>query len=133
MFLGQALPRFEAVVWAARSLQDMSTPSRLPNEVQALTSTLLWIQDPSENRRRAAFDAAELAATTSPERLCAMAAFYSGGSITDETAQPTPAPKDLTGRLSSGAVLIASARSADAAALDKALRLGEALASGNDV
>src|SRR6185312_10407306 len=81
-FLALALPRLEAVAWAARTVRDTkkSVEAR-PHEVRALRSALLWVSDPRENRRRAAWEAAQECAPASAERLVAMGAFCSGGSI----------------------------------------------------
>lgn len=133
MFLGQALPRFEAVSWAARSVRELSRPDLPPADADALKATFLWLQDPSENRRRAAFEAASAAGDVAPQRLCALAAFFSGGSMAPDNLQPVPAPKDTAGKFAAGAVISAAARSGDPAkALDAALKLGEALAGGSD-
>jgi hypothetical protein len=131
-FLGQALPRLEAVAWGARSVRDIR--EGLPTgsaEAAALKAALLWVQDPSESRRRACFEAAMAADGASAEALAAMAAFYSGGSVAPPDNPPVPAPKDAAGRFASGAVLVAAAGAPDmAAALARALDAGEALASG---
>src|ERR1700761_4149985 len=61
-FLGMALPRHETVAWAARSVRDLSEDRERPRaDSDALKAALLWVQDPSEPRRRAAFEAAKLA------------------------------------------------------------------------
>jgi len=107
-FLGLALPRWEAVAWAARAVRDQRADAqRKPAEVEALKRALLWVQDPSEARRRAAFDAAEAAPTTSPERLAALAAYFSGGPVTPNDCEPIQAPHHAAGKLAAGAVLAA--------------------------
>src|ERR1700722_7971492 len=48
-FLGLALPRHETVVWAARSVRDISEGrDRSRADADALKAALLWVQDPSE-------------------------------------------------------------------------------------
>lgn len=133
-FLGQALPRWEAVAWAARAVRDVGAgKDRAPAEASALNAALLWVQDPTENRRRSAFDAAEAADATSPERLAALAAFYSGGSIAPPDCEPLPAPKEAAGRFAAGAVLVAALSAPGGpAALAACLDSGAALASGAD-
>ncbi len=133
MFLGQALPRFEVVRWAAQSVRDLSPPDTPPPDADALKAAFLWLQDPSENRRRAAFEAASVADDQSPQRLCALAVFFSGGSLVPENLQPVLAPKETAGKFAAGAVLSAAARSPDRRqALDAAFVLGEAFASGSE-
>ncbi|MFL5297562.1 MAG: DUF6931 family protein [Phenylobacterium sp.] len=133
MFLGQALPRFEVVTWAARSVRDLSPPQPPPADADALKAAFLWLQDPSENRRRAAFEAASAADTVAPQRLCALAVFFSGGSLAPENLEPVLAPKETAGKFAAAAVIsAASASGKPAEALDAALKLGEALAVGSD-
>ncbi len=133
MFLGQALPRFEAVTWAVRSVRDLVAPDAARGDADALKSAFLWLQDPTENRRRAAFDAASTPGDTSPQRLCALAVYFSGGSLAPDNLQPVLPPKDAAGKFAAGAVLSAAAASERRVeALNAALDLGEALASGSE-
>ncbi len=131
-FLGQALPRLEAVGWAARVVRDLlpETLERDRPETKALRAALLWLGDPTESRRRAAYEAAEASDPASPEALAALAAFFSGGSIAPEDATPLPAPRDAAGRFASGAVMLAAARRSDMAeSLKKALDAGADIAA----
>lgn len=129
-FLSQALPRWEAVAWAARSVRDLGSPAD-EADARALKAALLWVQDPSEERRRAAQEAAEGAEPDSPARLAALAAFYSGGSIAPADADVLPAPRDAAGRFAAGAILTAAARADDMdAALASSLGAGAAIAAG---
>jgi hypothetical protein len=133
LFLGQALPRFEAVAWAARAVRDLSAADVPEPDAKALKAALLWLQDPSETRRRAAFDAATEAGGVSPQRLCAMAVFFSGGSMAPAEREPLLPPKDTAGTFAAGAVLTAVARSPGREkSLREALALGDALASGRE-
>ncbi len=129
-FLSMALPRHETVAWAARSVRDLSEDRERPRaDVDALRAALLWVQDPSEPRRRAAFDAAQLANSTCAERLAALAVFLSGGSLAPENVQPVPAPPDIAGRIGAGAILVAAAHRPDrVAAINRALDEGDAIA-----
>jgi hypothetical protein len=130
-FLAQALPRWEAVAWAARSVRDLDPPGQAA-DAAALKAALLWVQDPTEARRRAAESAAEASAPDSPARLAALAAFFSGGSVAPDDAEPLPAPRDAAGKLAAGAILVASARSPDMdAALQACLSAGAEIASGS--
>lgn len=132
LFLGQALPRFEAVAWAARTVQDLSPTSGV-EDAEALKATLLWLQEPSDGRRRAASEIAEHSRGASPQRMCALAVFYSGGSITSTDVEPVLPPKDVAGAFASGAVLTAAAESGrHTESLRSALVLGDALASGRE-
>ena len=134
-YLGQALPRFEAVAWATRAVQtlreDAAGSSQRGAEADALKAALLWVQDPSEMRRRAAFAASEKCRSDSAERMAALAAYFSGGSIAPEDCPPVPAQRDTAGRFAAGAVLTAAASTPDLmASLDTCLKAGDALAAG---
>jgi uncharacterized protein DUF6931 len=129
-FLGMALPRHETVAWAARSVRDLSEDRERPRaDSDALKAALLWVQDPSEPRRRAAFEAAKLADHACAERLAAMAVFLSGGSLAPENVQPVPAPNDVAGKIGAGAILVAASKRDDrVAAINRALDGGDAIA-----
>ena len=133
-FLGLALPRWDAVAWAARAVRDLrSGAERKPAEVEALKRALLWVQDPTEPRRRAVFEAAEAAPTSSPERLAALAAFFSGGTVTPPDCQPIQAPHDAAGKLAAGAVIAAVFSGPEPLrALENHLNEGVAMAQAGD-
>lgn len=129
-FLGQALPRLEVVAWAARTVRDShpQAPSSQP-EARALRAALLFVQDPSEARRRAAYDAAQACDPAGPEALAALAAFFSGGSITPPECPPVPAPRLAAGRFAAAAVKTAVFGGENVReALDRSLDLGAELA-----
>lgn len=129
-YLGHALPRYEAVAWAAHMIR--TTPSRDPAhplDRQALDRTLQWVEEPTDDYRRAAHQAAEAAVRESPERLLAMAAFTSGGSIAPPDLPPVNPPQEVCGRIAAAAVLVAAHRSGDSAkAIAAALDAGERVA-----
>lgn len=129
-FLGMALPRLEAVVWTARTVRDLSEGRDRPKaDSDALKASLLWVQDPSDARRRAAFEAANAAGAGSPERLAAMAVFLSGGSLAPDNVQPVPPPNDVVGRIGAGAILVAAGQLPDrVGALNRSLDEGDAIA-----
>lgn len=128
-FLGQALPRLEAVAWAARTVRDLAAPGP-GDEAEALKAALLWVQDPSEARRRAAAAAAERCDPAAAARMAALAAFYAGGSVAPPDCDPLPAPRDAAGRFAAGAVMLACAGQADMdTALAACLAAGERLAA----
>ena len=129
-FLAGALPRLEAVAWAARTVRDVHPPA--PNTkpaARALRAALFYVQDPTDTRRRAAFEAAEACVPRGPEAMAAYAAFFSAGSLGPPGQQPVPAPKDASGRLAAAAVKSATfGVDRTGAALDRALDAGEQLA-----
>jgi len=133
LFLGQALPRYEVVAWATQVVRQLTPAAVSLQDADALKAALLWLQDPSETRRRAAFKAASEASVASPQRMCAMAVFFSGGSMALDTVEPLPPPKDTAGTFAAGAVLTAASHGARRReALREALALGDAYASGRE-
>lgn len=129
MFLGLALPRHETVAWAARAVRDLPNPEGRREDAEALKAALLWVQDPSETRRRAAFDAGQAASDQSAEQMAAFAAFFSGGSMAPEGYEPIQPPMDSAGTFAGGAVVIAAVRTGDMeTALIKSLDAGDRIA-----
>lgn len=131
-FMGLALPRYEAVAWAVRAVRDIRDPEdRSSPEADALKAALLWVSDPTDQRRRAAAAAADKARSDSPERLAALAVFASGGSMAPAEYDPVPAPRELAGLLAGGAVCLAAHGAKDAkAAFALALDAGARMAAG---
>jgi len=125
LFLGQALPRFEAIEWAAWAVQRFPSP----RDGDAMTAVVRWLRDPSDAFRRAAYLASEPIREPTAGRLCALAVFTSGGSLALPDARPFPAPKDAAGRFAAAAVLVAASYApASRQALDEALDFGSGLA-----
>lgn len=129
-YLGHALPRLEAIAWAARIVADTAAsdpPS--PRARHALDVALRWLEEPTEAHRRAASDAAEAISRPVAERLLASAVFFSGGSIAAANASPVIPPDHVAARYAVGAISEAARRATDpGAALDSALALGERIA-----
>ena len=130
-YIGHALPRFEAVAWAAHLLHDWSRTLELGvAEQQALDSVQRWVGEQTEEYRRAAHEAGEKAARHSPEQLLAWAVFMSGGSISEPDLPAVQPPQHVCGRLAASAVLLAANRTADPnAALAAACDAGERVAA----
>lgn len=130
-FLGHALPRFEALAWAARVLDEQAASTPLTRaDRQALEHSLRWLGEPTDAARRAAMDAADAAGERAPERMLATAVFFSGGSISAPDLPPVMPAPELAGRLAAVAVTLAAARAGDGVAvLDRALDLGERVAA----
>lgn len=130
-YIGHALPRFEAVAWAAHLLHDWSRTIELGlTEQQALDSVQRWVGEQSDDYRRAAYEAGQRAARHSPEQLLAWAVFMSGGSISEPDLPAVQPPQHVCGRLAASAVLLAANRAADPnAALAAACDAGEKVAA----
>jgi hypothetical protein len=127
-YLGQSLPRFEAVVWATLVVRELGDPA--DPDGRCLRAALDWAADPTEARRRQAYAVSKDADAQSPARLAALAAFFSGGSMSPEDQPPVPAPRTTAGSFSAAAVLMAAIHTDDqAASLRLALDRGETIAA----
>ncbi|MGH7129557.1 MAG: DUF6931 family protein, partial [Planctomycetaceae bacterium] len=107
-FLAHVLPKREAVAWGCRCVGKVLA-GRLPDhQAAALVAARQWTEDPTESHRRAAHAAAESLGFDGITALVAMAAFWSGGSITPPDAPVVPPADGLTGQGLTGALLMAA-------------------------
>jgi hypothetical protein len=123
--LGHTLPKREAVGWAVVCAREAYGPKPEPKEAAALQAAQKWVIDPSEDNRRAAQKASETASLGNAAGCCAGAAFFSGGSMGPPN-QPVVAPDErLTGKVVSGAVLLAGVMGDPAKAMERLRRYVE--------
>ncbi|WP_315759958.1 DUF6931 family protein [Sphingomonas sp. Y38-1Y] len=129
-FIAHALPRLEALAWGARVLDEETRRESIPvRDRQALDHVLRFLGDPSDAARRGCQAAAEAAGERAPERLIALAAFFSGGSISQPELPAVLAPPETTGRLAGTAVRLAAHRSGGPErVIARALELAERVA-----
>ena len=128
-----ALPRREAVWWAAMCAlhtapADLKEPDRLAREAGEA-----WVRQQSEEARRQAMAQAERTGFQSPEAWVGIAAFWSGPSIAPAGLPPVPPAPHLTGTAVAGAVALAAVRNAperQAARLMRFLDSAHAIAGG---
>lgn len=127
-FMAHALPRYECVVWMARSLIEIGAVERRDPLVVAV---LRWIDQPSDELRREAAELAEKVSGNSAAKLMAEAVMLSGGSLAPAGLPPVQPPPDVCAKLAAGAVLtgIYSLPEPEPA-LRRTLALGEAIACG---
>ncbi len=130
-YLAHALPRLEAIAWAARIVSDARPAEPIsPRRRHALDVVLRWLEAPSEEHRRAAGQAADAMPRPTPERLLASAVFYSGGSIAPPGQSPVSPPEHVAARYVAGAIDGTCRAAPDpAAAFEGALALGETVAA----
>lgn len=129
-YLGHALPRLEAVSWAARLVSDAATRREpMPRARRALDTALRWLDDPTDAHRRAARVAADAVGKPVPEQFLGYAVFYSGGSVASPDMAPMAPPAHSCARFAVSAVQQLAYASPDSgAAFEAALDLGEAIA-----
>jgi hypothetical protein len=125
-----ALPRREAVWWAARCA-EATAPATLPEaDRAACTLAETWVRRASDETRRAAMAKAEAAGFRSPEAWVAVAAFWSGDSMAPLGQPKLPPARHLTGTAVAGAIILASVRGQPAR---QAARLRRFLDSARDI
>lgn len=129
MFLAHAMPRYECIVWAARSLVEAGGIDRTdPGFVAALR----WIDNPSDKLRRTAGDHAETADEDAPSTVLCRAVYLSGGSLAPEDLPAVQPPPDACAKLAAAAVLQAAYAADDPApAIARSLALGEEILAGS--
>lgn len=111
--LAFALPKREAVWWACVVARGVLTLSRrLKTATACLEAAEAWVYKPVEDRRQACYRAIHGADADAPAVLAAMAAAWSGGTLTppDVEAPMDPIPPDdaLTPLMVSNAVTVAA-------------------------
>lgn len=126
-FIAHALPRHEAIYWAADMVGTEADAAGEAAETSGHVRT--WLDSPEDRHRRSAYAAAQDLDLAAPERTLAMALFYSGGSIAAPDAPPIQPEPGLANQLAATAVIQAAYRGSDPGAfLARALARAEAIA-----
>lgn len=130
-FLVHALPRREAVHWAADRVIEASLSAPPPTREQQATREAIrdWLEGPDDRTRRLVHERAQALPRDLPERSLAGAIFYSGGSIAPAGAAPILPVPGLANRLAATAVIQAAYLGEDAKAfVARALHEAEVVA-----
>jgi hypothetical protein len=106
-FLARAMPKREAIWWACQCAKLVVDNAASPEEQASLRAAEKWVQDPSEDNRRAAMKASE-ASSGGPGKFTACAVFFSGGSLAPANCPVVVPPENMTGRFVAGAILLAA-------------------------
>jgi hypothetical protein len=125
-----ALPRREAVWWAAMCAAGTRPSAQPAAERAAREAAEHWVRRQDEPARRAAMAAARAAGFRAPEAWAAIAAFWSEGSMAPEGQPILPPAPNLTGRAVHGAISLAAVRDRPQLRED---RLRRFLASAKDI
>jgi hypothetical protein len=108
--LAHALPKREATWWACMCAHH-TAPADLPApDRAAVAAAEHWVRRQADEPRRAAFAAAQQAGFGSPEAWAAVAAYWSGDSMSPLGQPPVPPADHLTGTAVAGAVALAAVR-----------------------
>jgi hypothetical protein len=106
--VAHARPKREAVWWACMCAAGVPDPALSAADTAARAAAEAWVRRPAdEPLRRAAWDAAQKTAFSTPEAWAAVGAFWSGGSMSPEGQPVVPPAEHLTGVAVSGAVVMA--------------------------
>jgi hypothetical protein len=106
--LANGLGKRDAVRWACLCLREALGMNPGPKTRPALDAAEAWARYPTEENRRAGLKAAETTGFGAPAGLAALAAFWSGGSLTGPDEPVVPPDEHMTATAVSGAVLLAS-------------------------
>jgi uncharacterized protein DUF6931 len=128
--MAHALPKRECVWWACMCARH-TTPSDLPEaDAAAVSSAELWVRQQTDEARREAFEHAQRANFATAEAWAAVAAFWSGDSMSPLGQPKTPPLPHLTGTAAIGSVTLAAVRTFPAR---RGERLRRFLASGREI
>jgi hypothetical protein len=131
--LAHALPRREGVWWACMCAVNTAPADLAENDRLARESAELWVRQQKDEQRRAAFAHAEAAGFQSPEAWSAVAAFWSGNSMSPLDQPAVPPPPHVAGGAIAGAVALSAVRgdvTKQAARLKRFLESGRNIAAG---
>ncbi|WP_197231487.1 FHA domain-containing protein [Novipirellula artificiosorum] len=107
-FLANALPRRDAVAWAADCIVKANQGKLADADARAMEVIQAWVADPSEANRRAAQSAAEAAELKTPTSWAAMGAFWSEGSMGPPEVPAIPPASHLTAHAVSSSAILAA-------------------------
>jgi hypothetical protein len=132
-FLAYALPKREAVWWACLCAAEVLGPEPPAAAAAALEAARAWVIDPRDEKRRAAFPAAEAADVGTPAGCAAAAAYFSGGSLAPPNLPVVAPPDHVTSDLAASSLTLSAViKEPEKAAAKYAafLRTGLEVASG---
>jgi hypothetical protein len=104
VFLAHLLPRREAVWWARQCVEALLPESA---EDAALRAADAWVRSPEEETRRAALDIGNVADQALATTWLALAAGWSGGSMTAPDQKPRVPQPSACARAANAAIALA--------------------------
>jgi hypothetical protein len=131
--MAHALPKREAVWWACMCALHTAPPDLPEADRLARETAELWVRQQKDEQRRAAFAHAEASGFQTPEAWSAVAAFWSGDSMSPVDLPAVPPAPHLTGTAVAGSVALAGVRGdvkRQAARLKRFLESGRNIAAG---
>jgi len=128
--MAHALPRRESVWWACMCARHTTPPDLPEADAAAVTCAENWVRQQTDETRREAFGHAQRANFGTAEAWAAVAAFWSGDSMSPLGQPKTPPAPHLTGTAAIGSVTLAAVRTFPGRRDD---RLRRFLASGREI
>ena len=108
--LGHALPKRQAVWWACMCALH-TAPDTLPESHRKVReASEAWVRQQTDPVRRSAMSMAESIGFETPESWTAIAAFWSGDSMTPADQPKLPPPAHLTGVAVAGVIGLSAVR-----------------------
>jgi hypothetical protein len=108
--IAHALPKRESVWWACMCARHTEPPDLPEIDKAAVATAELWVRNQTDETRREAFDKAQQATFGTPEAWAAVAAFWSGDSMSPLGQPKTPPAPHLTGTAVIGSVVLSAVR-----------------------
>lgn len=128
--MAHALPKRETVWWACMCATH-TAPADLPAaDRSAREAAEDWVRHQTDKTRRIAWDLAQASGCGTPEAWAAIAAFWSGDSMSPEGQPAVPPEAHFPGLAAAGAVALASVRGD---ATRREARLRRFLESGRNI
>jgi hypothetical protein len=128
--MAHALPKRESVWWACMCARH-TTPLDLPaDDAAAVAGAEDWVRKQTDESRREAFEHAQRANFSTAEAWAAVAAFWSGDSMSPLGLPRTPPAPHLCGTAAIGSVTLAAVRTHPDR---RDARLRRFLASGREI
>jgi hypothetical protein len=108
--LAHALPKREALWWAATCVRERLPDPAPKGEVQMLEAAEEWVRKPSDEQRRATYALAGVNGMDSPAGVVAAGVFFAGDSLAPAGQQAVPPPGHLVGVMVSNAIKLSAVR-----------------------
>jgi hypothetical protein len=128
--MAHALPKRECVWWACMCARHTTPPDLPEADAAAVTAAEDWVRKQTDEVRRVAFEHAQRSNFSTAEAWAAVAAFWSGDSMSPVGLPKTPPAPHLTGTAAIGSLTLAAVRTYPERREERLLRF---LTSGRDI